>query len=112
MVGIYNDHPDHNITVIRFSRNFGKESAIYAGMKNAIGDAICIIDADLQQRPETALKMYQKLRNSPTCDCVTAFQRVRHEGRIVGLHFIKSSMNPQRLNSKMELLIFEFFVLR
>lgn len=84
LVGIYNNHPDRNITVIRFSRNFGKESAIYAGMKNAIGDAICIIDADLQQRPETALKMYQKLKNSPTCDCVTAFQRIRHEGRIVG----------------------------
>lgn len=82
---IFNSHPDHNITVIRFSRNFGKESAIYAGMKNAVGDTNCIIDADLQQRPEIALSMYQKLRNSPDCDCITAFQRIRHEGRLISV---------------------------
>jgi len=40
-----------NIRVVRFSRNFGKESAIYAGLKHAKGDLVTIIDADLQQPP-------------------------------------------------------------
>lgn len=39
------------IKVIDFSRNFGKESAMYAGLKNADGDYVAIIDADLQQPP-------------------------------------------------------------
>ena len=42
------------VQVISFSRNFGKESAIYAGMKQAVGNNLCIIDADLQQPPELA----------------------------------------------------------
>ena len=41
-----------NILVVNFSRNFGKESAIYAGLKYATGTYISIIDADLQQDPE------------------------------------------------------------
>lgn len=80
--GLFENNPNKNITVVNFSRNFGKESAIYAGMKNANGDAICIIDADLQQRPDTAMKMYKILINSPDCDCVCAFQKIRHEGKI------------------------------
>ena len=40
------------LQVIEFSRNFGKESAIYAGLKSCKGDAAVIIDADLQHPPE------------------------------------------------------------
>ncbi len=71
-----------NITVVNFSRNFGKESAIFAGLKNAQGDNICIIDADLQQKPETALKMYKILENNPQLDCVCAYQKERKEGAV------------------------------
>ncbi len=79
---IYDSNPDDNVTVINFSRNFGKESAIFAGLKNATGDYICIIDADLQQRPETALKMYKILENNPQLDCVCAYQNSRKEGKL------------------------------
>ncbi len=72
----------NNITVVNFSRNFGKESAIFAGLKNAQGENICIIDADLQQRPETALKMYKILENNPQLDCVCAYQKQRKEGKV------------------------------
>ncbi len=72
----------NNITVVNFSRNFGKESAIFAGLKNAQGDSICIIDADLQQRPETAFKMYKILENNPQLDCVCAYQKQRKEGKV------------------------------
>ena len=66
-----------NIQVISFSRNFGKESAIYAGLSRAKGDAVCIIDADLQQRPEVVLKMKEILDTKPEVDCVAAFQEKR-----------------------------------
>lgn len=43
---------------ICFSRNFGKEAAIYAGLRYASGDAAVVMDCDLQHPPETILKMY------------------------------------------------------
>ena len=48
------------IKVIKFSRNFGHQNAIFAGLENAEGDAIFIIDADLQDPPEVFVEMYQK----------------------------------------------------
>ena len=44
---IYENNSAYNIQVLSFSRNFGKESGIYAGLKAAKGDYVCIIDADL-----------------------------------------------------------------
>ena len=43
---------DKNVKVISFSRNFGHQAAVTAGLKNVTGDAIVIIDADLQDPPE------------------------------------------------------------
>ena len=46
-----------NVKYISFSRNFGKESAIYAGLVNAKGDLVCVMDADLQHPPELLKEM-------------------------------------------------------
>ena len=46
-----------NVKYISFSRNFGKESAIYAGLKNAQGDYVCVMDADLQHPPSMLPEM-------------------------------------------------------
>src|ERR1700723_1337917 len=43
---------DHRVRVVRFSRNFGHQMAITAGIEHASGDAVAIIDADLQDPPE------------------------------------------------------------
>ena len=75
--------------VISFSRNFGKESGIYAGMEHADGEYICIIDADLQQRPEIAREMVQILDENPELDVVAAYQDRRGEGKV--LSFFKKS---------------------
>lgn len=48
-----------HVTGIRFSRNFGKESAISAGLANAEGDCIAVMDCDLQHPPETLVEMYR-----------------------------------------------------
>lgn len=49
---------EKNIKGIKFSRNFGKESAIFAGLKFSNGDCCIVMDCDLQHPPETILEMY------------------------------------------------------
>ena len=51
---------DHNVKLLNFSRNFGHQIAISAGMDYASGDAVIIIDADLQDPPEVILEMINK----------------------------------------------------
>ena len=53
---------DSNIRLIDFSRNFGHQIAVTAGMDYASGQAIVIIDADLQDPPEVILRMLEKWR--------------------------------------------------
>ena len=77
------------VKVVSFSRNFGKESAIYAGMKQASGEYVSLIDADLQQRPEIVRDMVQMLDNQPEYDVVAAYQDRRGEGKV--LSFFKKS---------------------
>ena len=67
-----------NIKIINFSRNFGKESAMYAGLQNCKGDFITIIDTDLQQSPEIVKEMVDILENDDDIDCVCACQENRH----------------------------------
>ncbi len=71
------------IKLINFSRNFGKESAMYAGFCHAEGDYVTVIDADLQQRPEIAWEMVDFLDNHEEYDCVAAFQEKRNEGKFL-----------------------------
>ena len=70
-----------NVKVVSFSRNFGKEAAIYAGLNNACGEYTCVIDADLQQRPEVVLEMMRILDTEPETDCVAAYQEERRESK-------------------------------
>ena len=85
MVSLKNDHPEAKIKLVNFSRNFGKESAIYAGLTHADGDYISLIDADLQQRPEVVLQMLELLESDKELDCVTAYQEKRREGKFMTL---------------------------
>lgn len=50
---------DERIKYISFSRNFGKEAAIYAGLKNSCGDYVAIMDVDLQDPPSLLPQMYK-----------------------------------------------------
>lgn len=51
---------DKHVCLINFSRNFGHQTAISAGMDNARGQAVVVIDADLQDPPEVILQMIEK----------------------------------------------------
>lgn len=80
---LYDENKDYNIQVLSFSRNFGKEAAIYAGLKEAKGDMVCLIDADLQQRPEVVLQMLDTMISNEELDCVTAYQENRKESKLM-----------------------------
>lgn len=71
------------VKVVSFSRNFGKEAGIYAGMSHASGEYISLIDADLQQRPEIVRDMVQILDEKPELDVVAAYQDRRGEGKVL-----------------------------
>ena len=77
------------VKVVSFSRNFGKEAAIYAGMREAAGEYVSLIDADLQQRPEIVRDMVAMLEGNPNIDVVAAYQDRRGEGKV--LSFFKKS---------------------
>lgn len=53
---------DKRVRYISFSRNFGKEAAMYAGLQNAAGDYVAIMDADLQDPPALLPEMYRVLK--------------------------------------------------
>lgn len=69
---------DKKIKLISFSRNFGKESAMHAGLSLATGQNFAIIDADLQQQPSVMLQMYDKLIDNPEYDVIAAYRESRN----------------------------------
>lgn len=68
---------------IDFSRNFGKEAAIYAGLKKSTGNYIALMDADLQQHPRYVLKMYNYINKHPEYDTIACYQEKRKEGKLI-----------------------------
>jgi glycosyltransferase involved in cell wall biosynthesis len=80
-------YSESKVSVINFSRNFGKEAALLAGLKASTGEMVAIIDADMQQRPEYILDMMNILEEHTEYDAVAAYQDVRKEGKI--LRFFK-----------------------
>ena len=69
---------DARVKYISFSRNFGKEAAMYAGLKHAKGDFVCVMDCDLQDPPDMIAQMLARLADE-ACDCV-ATRRVTRKG--------------------------------
>lgn len=70
---------NENMKIINFSKNFGKESAMFAGLKEANGRYVAIIDADLQQNPKYLLDMKKILDEHLEYDEVAAYQEKRKE---------------------------------
>ena len=75
--------PQLSVQVVSFSRNFGKEAAMFAGLKRAEGLLVGFIDCDLQQRPETVVDMVRVLDGHPEYDCVAACQSARKRGPLL-----------------------------
>lgn len=61
---------DKSVHYLSFSRNFGKEAALYAGLEHATGDLVTVMDVDLQDPPELLIEMREMLQDHPDLDCV------------------------------------------
>ncbi|MCQ8267389.1 glycosyltransferase family 2 protein [Streptococcus suis] len=70
---------DRAVRYLSFSRNFGKEAALYAGLQAAQGDLITVMDVDLQDPPEMLMEMKAMLDGNPDLDCVGT-RRVSRDG--------------------------------
>lgn len=70
---------DERVRYVSFSRNFGKEAAIYAGLKASKGNYVSLIDADLQDPPSLIKEMYHILTTEDEYDSV-ATRRVDRKG--------------------------------
>ena len=68
-----------DVHYLSFSRNFGKEAALYAGLKEASGDFVTVMDVDLQDPPELLIEMKAMLDMNPELDCVGT-RRTTREG--------------------------------
>ncbi|NQN51098.1 glycosyltransferase family 2 protein [Streptococcus suis] len=70
---------DRAVRYLSFSRNFGKEAALYAGLQAAQGDLVTVMDVDLQDPPEMLMEMKAMLDGNPDLDCVGT-RRVSRDG--------------------------------
>lgn len=107
---------EYKIKIVNFSRNFGKEAALLAGLEHSEGDYTAIIDADLQQNPKYIIQMLEIIHNNPEYDGVVAYQEQRKEGKVLTwfkncfyklinsiteVEFVKSASDFRVLNRKM-----------
>ncbi|HFI0352683.1 TPA: glycosyltransferase family 2 protein [Streptococcus suis] len=70
---------DQAVRYLSFSRNFGKEAALYAGLQAAKGDLVTVMDVDLQDPPEMLIEMKAMLEANADLDCVGT-HRVSRDG--------------------------------
>ena len=69
---------DDRVRYLSFSRNFGKEAAMYAGLQHTAGDYVAVMDVDLQDPPDLLPVMYKTLKKE-AYDCVGT-KRIDHNG--------------------------------
>ena len=94
---------DERVRYISFSRNFGKEAAMYAGLEASTGDYVAIMDADLQDPPKLLLEMYDILENSDY-DCVGTRRVTRKGEPKIRSFFAKLFYKLMKKISKMDIV--------
>lgn len=79
---------DNNINIISFSKNFGKEAAIYAGLKSTSSELVCLMDADLQHPPQMIPEMLEKMKEE-NLDVVATKRKNRKSEKLIKSFFSK-----------------------
>ena len=80
---------DRNVHYFSFSRNFGKEAALYAGLQHATGDYVTVMDADLQDPPALLIQMKNMLDENAELDCVGTRRTTREGEPLIRSFFAK-----------------------
>lgn len=79
---------DKRVRYISFSRNFGKEAGMYAGLSNITGDYVAIMDADMQDPPSMIIEMYKSIQEEGY-DCVALYSSRHNDYTFVRKIFTK-----------------------
>ena len=79
---------DKRVRFISFSRNFGKEAGMYAGLENAKGDYVAVMDADMQDPPVMVKEMYSIIQKEDY-DCVALYTKDHKDYSFVRKFFTK-----------------------
>ena len=101
---------DKNVILISFSRNFGKEAAIYAGLNNATGDLVALVDADLQHPPVTILEMIKGINDG--YDVVATKRKNRKGEPIIKSAFSKMFYKMMRMFIPIEKNVQDFRLMK
>lgn len=94
---------DLQVSYVSFSRNFGKEAAMYAGLQNAAGDYVAVMDADLQDPPEYLIQMYKELLCGEY-DCIAAKRETRKGEPVIRSFFARMFYKGINKISKTEIV--------
>ncbi len=94
---------DERVRFISFSRNFGKEAALYAGLRSSTGDYVAVMDADLQDPPSLLKEMYRILENEDY-DCVATRRATRAGEPAIRSFFAKKFYQVINKISKTEIV--------
>lgn len=78
------------VRFVSFSRNFGKEAALYAGLQASTGDLVTVMDVDLQDPPELLPEMINRITTSDI-DCVGTRRSTREGEPAIRSFFAKNS---------------------
>lgn len=95
---------DKKVRFISFSRNFGKEAGILAGLSAATGDYVCMMDVDLQDPPELLIEMFQELEENNDLDCIATRSTSRNGYSFFRKLFTKAYYNIINKISKTEIV--------
>ncbi|MFL2079887.1 glycosyltransferase family 2 protein [Marinilactibacillus psychrotolerans] len=93
----------NNVKYLSFSRNFGKEAALFAGLKESIGDYVVVMDVDLQDPPELLTDMYSYIVKEEY-DCVGTRRTTRNGEPAIRTFFAKSFYKVMSMISETEIV--------
>lgn len=102
-VALFEEHMPGHWKLLSFSRNFGKETAILAGLDHSGGDYVLLMDADLQHTIKVALDMILRITGDPELDMVYAVRANRENDRLLTRWFAGSFYRIMNMGQRYEI---------
>src|SRR5690606_2893942 len=102
-VSLFEQHMQGNWKLLSLSRNFGKETAILAGLDHSDGDYVLLMDADLQHTLDVALDMISRLLADSGLDMVYAVRAHRDDDRLLTRWFAGSFYRIMNMGQRYEI---------
>src|SRR5690606_17556396 len=102
-VALFEKHMGERWKLLSLSRNFGKETAILAGLDHSDGDYVLLMDADLQHTTDVALDMISRLMGEPDLDMVYAVRANREDDRLLTRWFAGTFYRIMNMGQRYEI---------